>query len=125
MPADKAKSARRRLVPIQPNLALWLMPYHGFTGPVAPSTYRKRLQHASKAAGIKKWPSNALRHGFASYHLAKFSNAGELALAMGHTNTSLIFSAYRELVTPSDAARFWEVKPKAEMTGKVVPMVAA
>lgn len=39
-------------------------------------------------------------------------------------NAGLIFSAYRELVPPSDAAAFWEIRPAAEQLGKVVAMVA-
>ena len=34
--AAKAKSARRRIVPLQPNLAAWLRPYSEMTGRVVP-----------------------------------------------------------------------------------------
>ena len=37
---------------------------------------------AQRRAGIGKWPTNALRHSFASYHLAKFQDAPALALQM-------------------------------------------
>jgi hypothetical protein len=33
------------------------------------------LEATRVAAGIKRWPSNALRHSFASYHLAHFNDA--------------------------------------------------
>jgi hypothetical protein len=36
------------------------------------------------AAGIGHWPRNALRHSFASYHIAHFRDAAALALKMGH-----------------------------------------
>jgi hypothetical protein len=62
---------------------------------------------------IKPWPQNGLRHSFASYHLAKHQNAAELALQMGHTSTKLIFSAYIELVSPEEAEKYWNIRPKA------------
>jgi integrase len=34
--AAKAKSARRRIVPILPDLAAWLRPYGGMRGPAVP-----------------------------------------------------------------------------------------
>jgi hypothetical protein len=46
------------------------------------------------------WPHDALRHSFASYHLAKFQNAPSLALELGHQSNALIFSNYRRRVTP-------------------------
>src|SRR5262249_35140624 len=74
--AAKAKSARRRLVPIQPNLAASLRPYSGLTGSVVPGNdtqsasrrdaARNKLLRVRKAAGITTWPKNGLRHSFCS-----------------------------------------------------------
>jgi integrase len=68
-----------------------------------------------KKAGVKltNWPANALRHSYASYHLAHFKDAAALALEMGHTNSALVFEHYRELVKPKDAQRYWDIKPAA------------
>jgi hypothetical protein len=30
---------------------------------------------------------------------------------MGHTSARMIFDHYRELVSPQDAARYWEIQP--------------
>jgi integrase len=111
--ASKAKSARRRFVKIKPNLLLWLKPYAQSRGPVTPSDYRELLDKARKDAGIKEWPNNALRHGFASYYLAHFKKAGaaELALELGHTNSNLVFQHYRQLVKPREAKRYWSLVP--------------
>jgi integrase len=113
--AKKAKSARRRFVKIKPNLALWLKPYANARGNVTPTGYRKLLHKARKAAGIKAWPNNALRHSFASYYLARFNRAGaaELALEMGHTNANLVFQHYRQLVKPREAKCYWSIAPAA------------
>ena len=124
--ASKAKSARRRLITIQPALHSWLAPHQQSTGTIWPLGDRGRVLHeaARRKAGfgnlgdetpeerasglaLTPWPHNALRHSFASYHLAHFKNSDELALELGHTNTALIFQHYRELVQPKEAAQFW------------------
>jgi integrase len=121
--ASNAKSARRRLVKIQPNLAQWLQPHAQLSGSVTPPGYVKLLSAAREAAGITDWPSNALRHSFASYHLARFSDAAALALELGHTNTALVFAHYRQLVKPKDAERYWKIAP-AVSAEKVVQFAA-
>ena len=109
--ATKAKSARRRFVKIQPNLAKWLQPHAQLSGNVTPFGYRALLEAAREAAGIHQWPQNALRHSFASYHLARFNDAALLALELGHTNTNLVFQHYRQLVKPKQAERYWKIAP--------------
>jgi integrase len=111
--ASKAKSARRRFVRIQPNLAKWLQPYVKLSGNVTPQNYRELFDTARDAAGIHEWPQNALRHGFASYHLARFNDAAALALELGHTNSNLVFQHYRQLVKPKQAERYWKIAPAA------------
>jgi integrase len=122
--ASKAKSARRRFVKIQPNLAKWLQPRAQLSGTVTPFAYRVLLESARKAAGIEQWPQNALRHGFASYHLAQFNNAALLALELGHTNSNLVFQHYRQLVKPKQAERYWKIAP-APAGKKVVQFAPA
>ena len=39
--ANKAKTARRRIIRIQPNLAQWLAPYGAMSGSVVPANARK------------------------------------------------------------------------------------
>ena len=123
--ADKAKSARRRLIKIQPNLATWITPYAKQNGAVPPLNFRVRMDEARSTAKIAVWPQNALRHGFASYHLAHFGNAAELALELGHTNAQLIFAHYRQLVEPKDAARYWNIMPSRVGEEKVVAFAAS
>jgi integrase len=111
--ARKAKSARRRFVKIQPNLGQWLKPHAKHRGDVTPPNFRELLDTARGAAGINQWPQNALRHSFASYHLAHFNDAAALALELGHTNSSLVFQHYRQLVKPKEAERYWKIAPAA------------
>jgi integrase len=111
--ARKTKSARRRLVKILPNLAAWLEPYAAATGKVYVGSNDR--YHAAVAALVAtlglEWRKNALRHSFASFHLAKFEDAAGLALQLGHTSTKLIFENYRELVRPEEAELYWSIVP--------------
>jgi integrase len=125
--AEHAKGARRRLVEIPGNLKDWLRPYAHRTGKLWPRSHMefyRDLDAARVSAGISKWPSNALRHSYASYHLAFHQNAAALALQMGHTSQTMIFSNYREVVTRHEAERYWNIRPKA-LADNVVAMEAA
>jgi integrase len=111
----KTKTARYRDVQILPCLAAWLRPFEKSNGPVAPSAdigyFDELRQSVAEKVGITKWPGNALRHSFASYHIAHFKDAPRLALEMGHTTTYLIFSHYRALVRSVRAAEYWQIIP--------------
>jgi integrase len=112
---DKAKTAQKRFVKILPALEAWLEPYRNHRGPIAPQNGLKTILLADRQrAGISKWPSNALRHSYASYHLAQFRSAAELALEMGHSNATITFRHYRALVTPQEAAKWWSIMPATE-----------
>jgi integrase len=142
VPALKAKTASRRFVQIQPNLAAWLEPDKNRSGKVCPLNLRNLLDVDRVASGIwiapesaikafcerseierltyrvnaklKPWPSNGLRHSFASYHLGHFRDAARLALELGHTSQDLIFRHYRELVKPDQAEKYWEIRPATQ-----------
>ena len=118
--AEKAKTARRRFIRMQPNLREWLLPVRKRKGAVVCDNFRKQFDAAREAAKIAEWPDNALRHSFASYHLGHFKDAAALALEMGHTDSGMIFDHYRELVKPKEAERFWDIRPAA--SEKIVPI---
>ncbi len=121
--AKKSKTARRRFIKMQPNLVAWLVPYRLHTGSVLPTNARKKFEAVRKAAELfgESWSDNGLRHSFASYHLAAFSDAAALALEMGHTGTDMIFRHYRELVKPNAAEAYWNIMPDSSLAGgKVV-----
>jgi integrase len=112
--ARKAKSARRRIVPIQPNLGLWLAPFQGAKGKVVPKSARAKLLTVRKAAGLLKWPRNGLRHSFASYRLAATADAPRVSAELGHTSPQMLYSNYREVVRPEEAERYWKIAPSEE-----------
>lgn len=108
--ASKAKTARRRLVPISENLAAWIQPLTLRCGPVAPKGLRKRFDAVKDAAGLSDWPPNAMRHSYASYRLAQCQDAARVSLEMGNS-PQMVFAHYRELVKPKDAACYWSISP--------------
>lgn len=110
--SSKAKSARRRIVEMQPNLREWLRPYVEMTGPVVPPNSRKKLDVVRKAAKLARWPNNGLRHGYASYRLAATHDAPRVASELGHTSPQMLYSTYRELVLPEEAERYWKIAPE-------------
>jgi integrase len=120
--AEKAKAARRRLVTMQPNLREWLLPIRKHRGSIVCENFRKQFEQARTAAGILKWPENALRHSFASYHLAHFKNAAATALELGHHDSRITFGHYRELVKPKEAQHYWNITPVK--TERIVPLAA-
>lgn len=122
--AANSKTATRRLVKIEPNLAAWLNSYAEYTGDVLPKNARVKTDAAREAAdkllkeeklgALEKWPENGLRHSYASYHLAHFKDASRLALELGHGTTAMLFAHYRELVRPEEAEKYWNIQPKSK-----------
>jgi len=118
--AEKSKTAQRRLVTISDNLAAWLAPFTQKSGPVIdPERSIVARRQTREAMGFKEWPANALRHSFASYHLAHLKNAAATAAELGHTSPAMLYKHYRELVRPDAAAQWWNVIPPADQTNVV------
>ena len=113
--ANIAKNEKRRFVEMSDNLKAWLLPHAQHEGAIVQSLqiHRKGGEMAREAAGIKKWPVNAGRHSYASYHLAEYKNAGKTALMLGHPNPTLLYNTYRAVVKPKDAAIYWSIRPEA------------
>ena len=111
----KSKSARRRIIPIQPNLAAWLRPYSEKKGRLVPGRItRTNLDLVRKKAKLAAWPNNGLRHSFASYRLAAIGDAPRVAHELGHTSPVMLYNTYREVVRPDEAERYWKIEPAAE-----------
>jgi integrase len=125
--AHKAKTARRRLVKIEPVLKAWLKSETERRGPLVTPGCLAEVKKAARAAGFGRpgtetpeekkagiklhpWPSNALRHSFGSYWLAKHQDVAALSLQMGNS-PAIVFGHYRELVRPAEAERFWDLMP--------------
>jgi integrase len=121
--AAKAKTASRRLVPLLPVLAAWLLPLRKQSGHVVGYTRNDVLSEARQRfckSGIKidgetapfRWKPNALRHSYASYRLAEIKDAARVALEMGNS-PAMLFRNYRELVTEAQAAEWFALFPQS------------
>jgi integrase len=121
--ARKAKTATRRLVPIQPNLAKWLAPYRGRKGKSIQS--RRTLDSAIKFAKRLDipWKANCLRHSYATYRLSMVPDAGRIALEMGNSPAKL-FTNYRELDRENHAPEWFAIEPPSRRSRRIVPFVA-
>jgi integrase len=122
--ASNAKTASRRLVPIQDNLKRWLTPLRKVGGLICDyANMSKQLLWLSQAvdeqltavdpmAGFA-WKHNALRHSFISYRVAQTQNVAQVALEAGNS-PCVVFSNYRELVRPADAEKWFAIGPKTK-----------
>jgi site-specific recombinase XerC len=108
--AQIAKKGRRRVNPIPENAYEWLKRCVA-SGTVAPRNYQKRLQAIRNRAGVA-YSQNAMRHSFASYHIALYQNAPQTACLLGHPNPFLLYNTYRELTTREKAIEFWSILPR-------------
>jgi integrase len=108
--AKKAKTRQRRHVTISKNLTTWLRRVKNRQGSVShQGKIHEKIVPMAERVGIKPWPHDALRHSFASYHLAQHKDAAKTALELGHYNQDLLFRNYRELVKPAEAAKYWRL----------------
>lgn len=115
---SKAKTATRRLVPIQSNLMQWLSPHRGSSGFVFASEHAADRAIAQvKAAGVE-WPTNVLRHSYATYRLAQCHDAARVALELGNS-PAMLFRNYRELADEQQAADWFAIVPPAVATNVV------
>jgi integrase len=106
--ASKAKTRQRRLVPISGNLRLWLTPARQSSGPVC--LHQRAQRPAADLCEGFTWAKNGLRHSYISYRLAVLHDTARVALEAGNS-PEVIFSHYRELVTPEAAAEWFNIKP--------------
>jgi len=121
--ARTAKTATRRLVPIQPNLAKWLEPYRGSKGKLFQS--RRTVDSAIKFAKRLNipWKANCLRHSYATYRLSIVPDAGRVALEIGN-NPAKLFTNYHELDLENHAPEWFAIEPLSLRSRRIVPFVA-
>ena len=67
----------------------------------------REVRRASGWGGGRKWPQDALRHTFASYHLSHFRSYAELQVEIGHRDATLLRTRYVDQRGVQGAARFW------------------
>lgn len=106
------KVNKRRYVPIEDNLKLWLAPYAGKTGRLLNELlnlpYHQFVTIMEKA-GVTLHP-DGFRHSYATYHLAQHRNRAVLAEYMGNS-PDIIKRHYDARALPKDAEKYWSIKP--------------
>ncbi len=111
IPGLKSKTRRRRLVPITLQLRAWLDVAREAGSELPVRNFPNKFNRVRRLAKVLDgWPHDAMRHSFASYHLAKHRNENETAMVMGNS-PQMLFSHYRELVRPDEAAKFFSIMP--------------
>jgi integrase len=115
IPAEIAKTGRPRIMEGLPDAVwAWLKPA-GEDQPVCPARSLQAVRLAQSLGGYgkkRRWPHDALRHTFATYHVAAFANPGQTAMLMGHEgNPTMLHRHYRGLATKAEAERFWALRP--------------
>ena len=78
---------------------------------ICPANWLVHWRELRRAAGwdssTHRWPQDALRHTFASYHLSYFRSFAELQLEIGHRDATLLRTRYVDQRGVKDAAGFW------------------
>ncbi len=65
----------------------------------------------AEGAGVV-WPHNAMRHSFASYHVAAFGSADKTATLLTHQGSHILYKHYRGNASRGDGERFFRIVPE-------------
>ena len=83
---------------------------------ICPPNWLHHWRELRRAAGwdtpARRWPQDALRHTFASYHLSHFRSYAELQLEIGHRDATLLRTRYVDQRAVVNAGAFWETERK-------------
>jgi integrase len=77
--------------------------------PVSDRVFHKERVALIRGMEWEKWPENALRHSFATYHLGKSKNPGVTAFQMGHTSPAMVQRVYAVPAARSDWKAWWAI----------------
>jgi site-specific recombinase XerC len=110
VPAEVAKCGIPRHVEMSENLKSWLSAYPAidFTN----NFDERRKEICKKTGTVAHWPHDAMRHTYATHHLATHKDAAKTSFELGHTQgTKLLFRHYAGLVTAQQAQEYWKIIP--------------
>ena len=110
--ATITKNGETRIIePLTPNIVEWIrfIDSKG-VNPFPLRNLRRRWDRAKQVLG-RKWPHDAMRHAYASYHFAMFGNAGLTSKNLGHPDLTLLRKFYNGAVNQVEARRFWSISP--------------
>jgi integrase len=120
IPGSVAKTRQPRILERLPdNLWAWLADGPK-EGPVCAINIRSLVVHAQRAADfragngkvLERWPHDAMRHSFATYHVALFADPGRTALLLGHEGApTMLYRHYRGLATQAQGEAYFAIRP--------------
>lgn len=115
LPARHSKTGGARCITLHPVLRNWLIRVcqgKKSKGELCPKDWGHKWYELRRAAGIRKWQQDVLRHTFASYHLKRFKNLAQLQIEMGHSTPELLRTRYLNMrgITKRQAQRFWSTQ---------------
>jgi hypothetical protein len=108
IPADVAKTKRKRSISISDNLMAWLEAYEG--KPIIPVNFSNNYTKARKPFDLQQ---DEARHSFISYHIALHRSIGDTAMQAGNSE-KMVHDHYLNLYTKDDGAEFFAIKPDME-----------
>ena len=134
-PAEKTKKGRRNYIENLPdNLWAWLEQTPKSAFGWSERKWKKRKEIAFRRAGlllnsqdiqrlkikgidakIILPPKNALRHSFATYHVAWKRNFQDTALIMSHRGTAILFNHYKGNTSKEEAEKYFNIYPADHM----------
>ena len=121
--AKDAKTKRKRLVPITPNMKAWLLPVAMPRGPVAPNNVDVLKKQTYKRAGITRWPSDGTRHSFGTYEMARSKNIGLVSEIMGNS-PAVAKKHYQQAVEFEKGDEYFAIFPTEQGKTNIVQMTA-
>ncbi len=111
LPAIKMKDKRRHYIDGLPgNLWAWLDLATEATWTMTARTYLELKSSLFRLAEVPH-PHNALRHSFASHHVAAFKKPGLTATLLCHGSEKKLWSNYKGNATEAEGKRWWEITP--------------
>jgi integrase len=121
---EVSKTKRRRFVDLSENAESWLEAFiekagiqrGRIVGDMTESELRTHRTANWKAAGIKRWPQQGMRHTYCSNWLAEHKDINKLVLQSGHDSVDTMFRHYHRGTTQADANEFWAILPTEEKT---------
>lgn len=117
--AWQTKTKEARMVPILPNLRIWLEKYCESSGLVLPDKWKNKPakleelpKFITRLSGVK-WKPNALRHSFGTYRFKVLNDVAQTVDEMG-TSIEKFERHYRnrlKMITKEQAEKYWRIVP--------------
>jgi len=109
--AKTSKTGRSRVVKIDNALAAWLEAYEG--EPIFPPDFQRVFEKVVQAAGIKRWPVDAMRHTAISHYFRKSGSYGLTAEYFGNSE-SIIKAHYQGRASSAETEKFYSLRPATD-----------